>query len=203
MIADCRHIIKCSNKGPKKFSLPSLESLYAYNDRTTLTDVWFTTIDIKNAYHSLILPPQVSNTFRFSINRQGKVTCYKWLRLPFGWDKSPYIFNKLIMNVFEQIECPHESISLSFYDDVINASTSYTSAVSSHHFHQQALVDEGFLISEKSVGNPSKSVQWLGKYISSSQGIVWVQPLHHLVFSLFYALVFCFAKSWPAKAVQS
>ena len=99
LICDLRAMIQMQRCAPLKFTLPSLESLFALQG-----DISFCTIDIANAYHSCVLPESVASAFVFALFLpSGAVSTFRWNRLPFGWDRSPVIFSKILSSVLPSV----------------------------------------------------------------------------------------------------
>jgi len=202
LICDLRAMIQRQRCAPLKFTLPSLESLFALQG-----DISFCTIDIANAYHSCVLPESVASAFVFALLLpSGAVSTFRWNRLPFGWDRSPVIFSKIMSSVLPPVVSSvgkvSDSARLAFFDDIICAAPE-SALVSLRDSSVRAIEANDFVVSNKSVLSPSKSVQWLGKQVSSSEGKVFVSPKPNTDFVLAFALIFCFALSFPFRFVRS
>ena len=126
IIGDCRSLIKDLSAPPKKFKLPSITAVYKGKWR------WFTRLDLKNAYHSCSLPKEWQSIFNFKttdpILVDGKlVSEFSWSRLPFGWDKSPWIFQSFVTSIIFAVLGSDDPclLILIYLDDILICGTDF------------------------------------------------------------------------------
>ena len=73
---------------------------------------WFTSLDLKDAYYSVLIKPEDQKYFAFEFMSK----YYVYRAMPNGWANAPYIFTKLLKPVFYQLRSKGH-ISSYFLDD--------------------------------------------------------------------------------------
>jgi len=207
-IADCRSVIARELIAPAKFNLPHLSALHsAFPTKKgtvlfaslpcTEPLVHFSKIDLQNAYWSCILPKVLHQAFCFSFASKH----YVLKRLPFGWDKSPKVFQDLITDILSYLSInPNTVIILIYLDDIFLASRLPGQLRLATKALCEALVQNGFLLSEmKCIFDPVLSIEWLGKTVTSTKDGIIITPSNDDILDAASLVVWCCAKywSWP------
>ena len=166
--------MKMFNKGCKykarPFKLPSLEGL-----AVLLRDLgkrgggagggglWGTKLDIANCYWSVELPPPLASTIR--VAAQGRT--YAFLRVPFGWHQAPGLVQALISDLLGDLG-RGGVVVVQYLDDIlfVGHDPGEVTAVTDSAAH--LLRRAGFIISEKSMFTPQRSLRWMGKDVDLS-----------------------------------
>jgi len=177
-----RNLIQLNYYGAKHFKLPRVELLY--NKPHCL---YFAKLDLQNAYHSVILPESWRHMFVFRTDFcVDACSTWCWNRLGFGWDKSDFTFQRLILGVLETMELPSNAQDtvyciLDYLDDLLLASPDPVFLLHLAWCVVDALVKFGFLPSwPKCCLNPVLSIDWLGKHLSNSpKGVLHPGPCKH------------------------
>ena len=114
--------------------------------------------DLKNGYHHFDVCPQQHTFLGFSW--KGKYFCFSVL--VFGLSSSPYLFTKCLRALVKFWR--QNSINIVLYlDDGFGMADNLEDGNKDSDFVKQSLTDAGFLINvEKSIFNPTKSLEWLG-----------------------------------------
>jgi len=203
LISDCRSLIEHSVFAPKKFSLPKLSSLFFLK---TGALHYFTKLDLSNAYHSIRLPSFLQDHFTFAAYTTSAETpvVFKWLRLPFGWDRSPQIFQSFMTDALSSISSSTVLV-LSYLDDVLFVSPCLEALKIVTDKAVSLLASLGFLVSPppKSHTVPVLEIDWLGKHLCSSHaGISICTPLAVLML-LASLIIFSRAKKGPARILRT
>jgi len=194
LIADMRNIISGSIWAPKKFSLPKLEKLYEFPPQ----QLWFAKLDLTNAYHSVLLPGDVSELLRFGIGDE----VFQWLRLPFGWDRSPVIFQSFMNDLLASVnKCG--VVRFQYLDDILIVGLSRGGVNFAIAEAMGILTAKGFIISDKSAPRPATSVQWLGKSITSTPGGIHISVPPSLCDLMSCLAVFACSKRGPARVLRT
>lgn len=213
LIADCRQQIQHEAVASKHFSLPKLDILWSHLPICTsphyplptpsppTTCLAFTKIDLTNAYWTCILPHSQDDvaTFVFAIGD----THYRLSSLPFGWDKSPVIFQDVLGKLLAAM-APQEVIILQYLDDVLLMSFDSTLLQSATQSIVDDLTLKGFIVSmKKTVLIPTSTITWLNKLISATPTSVSITPTVDSLISAYVLTTLVFAKVWPRKVLRS
>ena len=161
--------MKMFNRGCKykarPFKLPSLEGL-----AILLRDLggrvggagggglWGTKLDIANCYWSVELPPPLANTIR--VAAQGHT--YAFLRVPFGWHQAPGLVQALISDLLRDLG-KGGVVVVQYLDDILFVGYDPGEVTTVTDSAARLLRQAGFLISDKSVFTPQRSLRWMGK----------------------------------------
>ena len=159
----------------------------------------FATVDISNAFHSCWLPPPYDTMFVVAVVNESGISKHYWRTLPFGWDKSPAVFENLMLHFLEQYLQDHICI-LVYLDDILLASRDTQLLASTTLKLRDKLVEEGFLMSmKKCVLEPSLQIDWLGKHLSSFETGVVISVSVDDILDAACLAVWCCSKywSWP------
>jgi len=149
---------------PPHFHLPQLSALLA---DPTLSCTFLTKIDLANCYWSILIPPEVQGHFSLSAG----TTVYATRRLPFGWKWSPVLCQQFVHSLLTPALRLLPTI-LQFYDDILlfHPDSPWLTCVTEYVVY--LLQAAGLLISPKSALHPVRELVWLGKHISSLDGII-------------------------------
>ena len=88
--------------------------------------VWYTVLDLKDAFFSLLLAPLSQEIFAFEWIKEGSQTSGQltWTRLPQGFKNSPTLFNEALGEDLHEYRVDHPNIVLLQYvDDLMLAAT--------------------------------------------------------------------------------
>ena len=88
--------------------------------------VWYTVLDLKDAFFSLPLAPLSQEIFTFKWIKEGSQTSEQltWTRLPQGFENSPMLFNEALGEDLHEYRVDHPNIVLLQYvDDLMLATT--------------------------------------------------------------------------------
>ena len=158
--------MKMFNKGCKyrarPFKLPLLESLAVLlrdlggrGAGAGVGGLWGTKLDIANCYWSVELPPPLANTIR--VAAQGHT--YAFLRVLFGWHQAPGLVQALISDLLGDLGTGGGVVVVQYLDDILFVGHDPREVAAVTHILRRA----GFIISEKSVFTPQRSLRWMGK----------------------------------------
>lgn len=121
---------------------------------------FLTSIDLKNAYHSIKMAPSSAKYLTFQFGRK----TYAWSTLPQGLNASPAVFIETmsaVLNLFSST-WPHVMIA-PYVDDIALASPSKKNLEMATTWLRVALESTGFTINtEKSVLRPKRKLLFLG-----------------------------------------
>ena len=121
--------------------------------------LWGTKLDIANCYWSVELPPPpLANTIR--VAAQGHT--HAFLRVPFGWHRAPGLVQALISDLLRDLG-KGGGVVVQYLDDVLFVGHDPGEVATVTDSAARLLRQAGFLISEKSVFTPQRSLQWMGK----------------------------------------
>ena len=166
---------------PARFSLCSWENmadrLSAWPPREPL---FCTHIDLKNAFWSFVLPPKASGAFRFGFRPGGGArVMYRMRRMPFGWKFSPLLCQLALQKVIAGIVPPH-MIIFHYLDDFLLLGGCPAELREVTKRVVEALKAAGFLVSPKSVLEPTTHVLFLGKHVDTQARRIWSHPRAYL-----------------------
>jgi hypothetical protein len=214
IIADARVINASDPNPPKYFALPNFEQIFLHNTpplylpsqpRPSPTpNMYFSVIDVANAFHSCKLDPLIAEFFVVGFRQpDGKIHKYYWSTLPFGWDKSPFILNQRIAPTVQQVTTTHHSMGMSFYDDILIGNKDPSVVDCAAKDVCASLVQDGFLISTKSKLPASTKASWLGKHLSSDSGCIVASIGRELIFGMYVSLAMLAGKMFPRLFLRS
>ena len=166
---------------PARFSLCSRENmpdrLSAWPPREPL---FCTHIDLKNTLWSFALPPKASRAFRFGFRPGGGPrVVYRMRRMPFGWKFSPLLCQLALQKVIEGI-IPLHMIIFHYLDDFLLLGGCPAELREGTRRVVEALKAAEFLVSPKSVLEPTTRILFFGKHIDTQARRVWSHPRAYL-----------------------
>jgi hypothetical protein len=149
---------QCAYKS-RPFRLPTLEGLAAAL-RGFYGQAWACKLDIKNCYWSVHLPPPLLNSLRIAAGPDK----YAIVRVPFGWHQAPGLVQHLISRILDVVDT--DSILLIQYlDDILVVGKHSARVRDVTRQAADALEKAGFLISQKSLFEPTRRLGWMGKVL--------------------------------------
>ena len=152
---------------PPSFSLPSPAALLSHPNFSTM---FYTKLDLKNAFWSINIQPSVRGTFILSVTRSSGLTSFATRCLPFGWTWSPVLAQHTMLHILEP--CIRLLSTLWIYsDDVLLAHPDPHFLMYVTNYATFLLSSAGFLLSPKCHLTPTNAFTWLGKQLSASTGI--------------------------------
>jgi len=198
LLCDCRDIIRHVDVAAVRYVLLKVTSLFHFQPQ------WFCKVDVSNAYQSLLLPIDWQRLFRLScfVPGRGEVT-FCWCRLPFGWDKSPGIFQGLMSRLLAGVGAFVDVLCLMYLDDVLvcgrvkDAVRLVTAQV------LQRLQVRGFVPSwGKVVREPVQKIEWLGREIQFVGGELVIRSVVQVVAAVVAGVAVVAAKPGPARLAR-
>eukprot|EP01027_Heterolobosea_sp_BB2_P019664 GEZU01027674.1.p1 GENE.GEZU01027674.1~~GEZU01027674.1.p1 ORF type:complete len:270 (-),score=49.63 GEZU01027674.1:70-879(-) len=145
---------------PKHFSLPNFNDIkHLIRNKPQNKKIFFTKLDVSNFYWSIVLPNQLRHKFVFQYNNNN----YAYTRLPFGWDFSPAIAQRIINNIKG---LRHVRIFI-YLDDVLIAGYNYQRCKEATITIANRLTNAGLPLNNKKCQfEPSTEIIWLSKKIT-------------------------------------
>jgi len=199
LVADCRAVIGSSGLAPRAFQLPQLHWLYALaDDLPEGSQLYFAKLDLSNSYHSVVLPEELAAMFTFGVED----CVFEWGRLPFGWDRSPCLFQDLMISLVHGID-NWGVIRFHYLDDLLVVGSSYNAVQQAVQEAMELLVGAGFIISDKSVIEPSNVIDWLGKHLEFTNHAVSIGVSESVLDLISALIIFSCSKRGPARILRS
>ena len=166
---------------PARFSLCSWENmadrLSAWPPREPL---YCTHIDLKNAFWSFVLPPKAARAFRFAFRPGGGArVMYRMRRMLFGWKFSLMLCQLALQKPIKGI-VPPPMILFHYLDDFLLMGGCLAELKEVTRWVVDALKAAGFLVSPKSVLQPTTRVFFLEKHIHTQARRIWSQRRAYL-----------------------
>lgn len=124
---------------------------------------WLAKLDLKDAYFTIPVFHEHRKFLRFRWGR----AIYEYVSLPFGLSSAPWAFTKLLRVVVAFLR--RKGIHLVIYlDDILLIGSSRLAAIEAVRISKSLLESLGFVIcSEKSIEDPSQSIEYLGLVINT------------------------------------
>lgn len=128
-------------------------------------DCFMANLDLKDAYHLININPVSRKYLRFEFC--GKL--YEFNVLPFGLNKAPYIFTKIMKPIIKLLRtCGY--LSTVYLDDIFLLGQTKSECLENINTTKKLLTSLGFVINmEKSNLSPSMSCKFLGYVINSKK----------------------------------
>ncbi|XP_078805331.1 uncharacterized protein LOC144992515 [Oryzias latipes] len=133
---------------------------------STLTPqcVWFTAIDLANAFFCIPLHENSRHLFAF----QYKGVRLQYTRLPQGFKNSPGIFNQCLKSLLQDTVLPEGCVLLMYVDDLLLAAPTADTCLQATKDLLLKLYDLGFKVSQKKLQCCRREVTFLGRTVSST-----------------------------------
>jgi len=119
-------------------------------------------LDLSNAYHTVPIHPEDKKYLKFEIRNQ----TYCYLTLPQGYRDSPRIFTKLLAPLLKHLR-ERNFISSVYIDDFYLQGADYYECKTNVLYTKALLQSLGFIISDKSVFEPTQRLEHLGFILDS------------------------------------
>jgi len=145
------------------------------------------------------LPLLLARAFVFGVGSKR----YCLLRLPFGWDKSPTIFQHHVQALVDQLDLDYDVLVLQYLDDFLLVSSDRSKLEVVCASLAKGLSNAGFVIADsKSVVVPARYVTWLGKLlIAGTFGVVVLTDVDVLV-DVGALIVWVCSRFWPRPVMR-
>lgn len=145
-----------------------------YTLLTKLRDklVWFTVLDLKDAFFCLTLAPESQNLFAFEWENpdSGRKVQLTWTVLPQGFKNSPTIFGNQLAKELESWEAPNSAgVLLQYVDDLLIATEDRGSCIQWTVSLLNFLGMNGYRVSQQKAQLVQTRVTYLGFEISGGQ----------------------------------
>ena len=156
---------------PPHFALPSWEGICRLLNQTPPDQQLYAThIDLTNAFWSFILPEGVDRAFRARVRPGGPVVAAT--RLPFGWKFSPYLCQRILGGLLRRL-VPQGVELLHYLDDFVLVSTDRPMLHGTTQECVRVLVENQFIVSDKSTLDPVQHLFVLGKFLDLQRRMIY------------------------------
>ena len=156
---------------PPHFALPSWEGICRLLNQTPPDQQLYAThIDLTNAFWSFILPEGVDKAFRARVRPGGPVVGAT--RLPFGWKFSPYLCQRILGDLLRR-HIPQGVELLHYLDDFVLVSTDRPLLHGTTQECVRLLVENRFIVSDKSTLEPVQHLFVLGKFLDLQRRMIY------------------------------
>ena len=126
--------------------------------------------DIRGAYNHIDMFSEHRTFVGFAWQYDGKEHYCVYNSLPFGLASAGHIFTKVLRVMTSHLRSKGHNV-ITFLDDGLGGSTSFTKALISSEFVHQTLLELGFLLSdEKCQWKPTLTITWLGYFLNMEIG---------------------------------
>jgi hypothetical protein len=154
---------------------PTVPNPYTLLSHLPPSHVWYTTLDLKDAFFSIALAPNSQHIFAFEWHDEntgtpGQLT---WTRLPQGFKNSPTLFNEALNQDLDSYRQSHSSVTLLQYvDDLLLAAASEAECWQATGDLLQELGKLGYRASAKKAQICRQTVTYLGYELK--EGTRWL-----------------------------
>ena len=129
-------------------------------------------IDLSNCFWSIRMPYRWCRVFRVN-TPQG---CFRWLTLPFGWKYSPMLCQRLVSALVRRALSDLRARGVTYLHDVLVSAVGRCRLRVAARRVSRVLGRAGFLISPKSVIEPVRTLDFIGKQFSAAAMTVEKKP---------------------------
>ena len=169
MILNCKEQSHASGVKPKGFRLPKVEKM---RDRLVFDNKklgwWMCKLDPSNFFWSIRLPARWRHSFKVYVPGEGGGG-YRWTRLPFGWAFSPVVCQKLVSGIVSGVLARLQTEGFVHLDDILLVATK-SKVRRGARCVARKLRKAGFLMSPKSVYEPTQKLDFIGKWFDTEEG---------------------------------
>ena len=161
-----------------------------------------TKLDIENAYWGTWMPKGMENCFVFEYS--GKM--FSLLTLPYGWNRSPWIFQKKLGECITQSLNGGHTVILNFQyiDDVLLLGNDFDRLRIATLELCEAIRNKGWHLSKKKViTTPCKSLTWLGKVVTIMDDCIRVSIANDTLIEIMALILWVCAKPFAGKVLSS
>ena len=127
-------------------------------------------LDLSNCYWSIRLPALWRHNFKVYVPGQGG-RGYRWTGLPSGWSFSPVVCQKLVSGIVRGVLARLQMDGFVHLDDILLVARR-SKVRRGAHCVAQKLCRPGFLISPKSMCEPTQRLDFIGKWFENEKGNV-------------------------------
>ena len=120
--------------------------------------------DLSNCFWSIRMPYKWCRAFRVN-TPQG---CFRWLTLPFRWKYSPVHCQRLVSALVMRALRDLRARGVTYLDDVLVSAVGRCCVRVAARLVSRVLGKAGFLISPKSVVEPVRTLDFIGKHFSAA-----------------------------------
>ena len=156
---------------PPKFRLPQVQQV-----TRLMADAghkaFLGKIDLSDCFWSIRMPYKWCRVFRVN-TPQG---CFRWLTLPFGWKYSPVLCHRLVSALVRRALRDLRARGVTYLDDLLVSAVGRCRLRVAARRVSRVLGKAGFLISPKSVIEPVRSLDFIGKQFSAAALTVENKP---------------------------
>ena len=156
---------------PPKFRLPQVEQVTRLMADASRKG-FLGKIDPSNCFWSIRMPYRWCRVFRVN-TPQG---CFRWLTLPFGWKYSPVPCQRLVSALVRRALRDLRARGVTYLDDVLVFAVGRCRLRVAARRVSRVLGRAGFLISPKSVFEPVRTLDFIGKHFSAAAMTVDNKP---------------------------
>ena len=171
LIFACVGVNDADWRKPPKFRLPQVEHV-----TQLMADAghkpFLGKIDLSNCFWSIRMPYRSCRVFRVN-TPQG---CFRWLTLPFGWKYSPVLCQRLVSASVRRAVQDLRARGVTYLDDVLVSAVGRCRLRVAARRVSRVLGQAGFLISPKSVIEPVRALDFIGKQFSAPAMTVENKP---------------------------
>jgi hypothetical protein len=153
---------------------PTVPNPYTLLSHLPPSQVWYTTLDLKDAFFSIPLSEISQPLFAFEWQEDGgRTRQLTWTRLPQGFKNSPTLFNEALSQDLEPFRRSHPRVTLLQYVDdlLLVAETREECSEATEHLLME-LGELGYRASAKKTHICKRSVTYLGYWITD--GARWL-----------------------------
>ena len=156
---------------PPHFALPSWEGICRLSNQTSPgRRLYATHMNLTNAFWSFVLLEGVDKAFRARVRPGGPVVGAT--RLPFGWKFSPYLCQRILGDLL-RLHIPQGVELLHYLDDFVLVSTDCPLLHGTTQECVRVLVENQFIVSDKSTLEPVQHLFVLGKFLDLPRRMIY------------------------------
>jgi hypothetical protein len=126
---------------------------------------WYSKLDLSNCFLSFPLHPSMFKYFTFCF--EGCYYCFT--RLPFGFNKAPYICTQLLSVVSFRLKVTHSIVHTRYLDDWLLSASTQSACASAQAATKQVFRDFGLVNNVDKEVHPTQVIEFLGIIIDSVQ----------------------------------
>ena len=171
LIFACVGLNGVDGRKPPKFHLPQVEQVTRLM-ATTGHKTFLGKIDLSNCFWSIRMPYRWRRVFHVN-TPQG---CFRWLTLPFGWKYSPVLCQKLVCALVRRALRDLRARGVTYLANVLVSAVGGNRVRVAARRVSRVLGKAGFLISPKSVMEPVRTLDFIGKQFAATAMTVENKP---------------------------
>ena len=156
---------------PPQFCLPQVEQVTRLMADAS-HKAFLGKIDLSNCFWSICMPYKWCRVFRVN-TPQG---CFRWLTLRFGWKYSPVLCQRLVCALVRRALRDLRARGVTYVDDVLVSAVGRCRLRVAARRVSPVLGKAGLVISPKSVIEPVRTLDFIGKQFSAAAMTVEIKP---------------------------